>query len=114
MSNIITNPVIAKMTSSPPNGDASQPSINSNKIITKGGKRKIKSKKRILVGGTDIAVSNTPHNVVSSGVSDMYKQLNEAVITNLVESKTDGGRRRPKRRTRRKRRKTRRTRRRSI
>ena len=108
--NIITNPVIAKMMSSPPNGDASPPSINSNKIITKGGKRKSKRKKRILGGATNIAVSNTPHNVVSSGVTDMYKQLNEAEITNLVQSKTDGGKRRRKKRTRtRKRRKTRRS-----
>jgi hypothetical protein len=100
MSNTITNPTIAKMMSSPPNGDANTTQIPSNKIITKGGKRKSKRRKRILGGATNVAVNNTPQNVVSPGVLDIYKQLNQAQATNSVQSMTDGGRRRKKRKSR--------------
>ena len=115
MSDNITNQLISKIQSSPPNAPTIQPSINSNKIITKGGKRIKKSKirKKTLSGGnTTVGVNNIPNTVVSSGIKDMYQQVNQARLTNLVQSRTDqistyGGRRR-KRRITRKRRKSRR------
>ena len=108
MSNTIINPTIAKMMSSPPNGDANTTQMISNKIITKGGKLKSKRRKRILGGAANVAVNNTPHNVVSPGVLDIYKQLNQAQATNSVQSMTDGGRRRRKRKKSRKRKMTKR------
>jgi hypothetical protein len=93
MSNTITNSTISKMITS----------------STKGGRKTRRTRRRKILGGaTDVAVANTPHNVVSPGVTDMYKQLNQAQATNSVQSMTDGGGRRKKRKRSKKRRRTRR------
>jgi len=105
MSNTISNQTLTKMMmTSYPIGNQKLPQMN-----IKGGRktrRTRRRRKRLLGGATEVAVANTPHNVVSPGVTDMYKQLNQAQATNSVQSMTDGGGRR--------RRKTRRRRKRSI
>lgn len=110
MSDNITNQLIAKMQNSPPN--APQQVINLNKILTKGGKRRRKNKrksKKILLGGnTKVAVNDIPNTVVSPGIKEMYKDVNQARLTNLVQSITDGGSRRIKSRRIKSRRKRRR------
>ena len=91
------NTLISKMQSSPPNASAIQPSINSTKIITKGGKRRRKSRRRKkLLGGNTFAVTNIPRNSVSPGVNEMYQKVNQSIITNSVQSMMDGGRIRKK------------------
>jgi (2Fe-2S) ferredoxin len=54
-----------------------------------------------------MAVNNIPNNSVNPNVQRMYQQVNQAQVTNSVQSMTDGGRRRKKRKSK-KRRKSRR------
>ena len=106
--NNITNPVISKLSSSPPNASTT---ISIPKPIVNGGKRKKnKSKKRrkYFLGGDTVAVNNIPYNSVSPQVEKMYQQVNQAQVTNSIQSMTDGGRRRRKKSRKRRRRKSRR------
>lgn len=108
MSNTISNQTLTKMmmTSSPiGNQKLPQMNIKGGRRIrrTRKTRRTTRRRKRLLGGASEVAVANTPHNVVSPGVTDMYKQLNQAQATNSVQSMTDGGGRR--RKTRRRRRK---------
>lgn len=97
------NMLISKMQSSPQNALTSQPSINTNKILTKGGKRrKLKSKRRKrLLGGNKVFVNNIPNNSVSPGVNEMYQKVNQAQLTQSVQSMNGGRRNRRKSRKRR-------------